>query len=117
MPDEVVTDGVKVRVDVPCGVPITRGVGATCGLALVPPPAHPTAPNTDSDARTASAATRSNATLAFQGWNLEAKRSSTKAAVQDASNENTCSQTNGGSRGACGGDTFMVLAVVLTVTT
>ena len=117
MPDEVVTDGVKVRVDVPCGVPITRGVGATCGLALVPPPAHPTAPNTDSDARTASAATRSNAALAFQRWNLEAKRSSTKAAVQHASNENTCSQTNGGSRGACCGGTLMVLAVVVTVTT
>ena len=116
MPDEVVTDGVRVMVDVPCGVPITRGVGATCGLALVPPPAHPTAPNTDSDARTASAATRSNAALAFQRCNLEAKRSSTKAA-QHASNENTRSQTNGGSRGVCGGDTFMVLAVVVTVTT
>src|SRR5216683_2311115 len=116
VPVDVVTDGVTVMVDVPCGVPITCGVGTTCGLALAPPPAHPAASKTESDARTASAATRSKAALELQRCNLEAKRSSTKA-PQPTSKENACNQINGGSCGGCGGGMIMVFAVVPTVTT
>ena len=111
MPVAVVTDGVRVMVDVPCGVPITCG-----GLALAPPPPHPAASNTHTDVRTASAATRSKAALELQRCNLEAKRSSTKA-PQPTSKENTCNRINGGSCGGCCGGMIMVFAVVATVTT
>src|SRR5258708_4697188 len=111
VPVDVVTDGVRVMVDVPCGVPITCG-----GLALAPPPPHPAASNTHTDVRTASAATRSKAALELQRCNLEAKRSSTNA-PQPTSKENTCNQINGGSCGGCGGGMIMVFAVVDTATT
>src|SRR4029077_14558948 len=99
-----------------CGVPITRGVGTTCGLALGPPPPHPAASNTHSDARTASAAPRSKAALELQRCKLEPKRSNTRV-PQHASSENMRNQTNGVSCGGCDGGTIRVLAVVPRVTT
>lgn len=116
MPVEVVTVGVRVMVDVPCGVPIIRGVGTTCGLTLAPPPAHPAASNTHTDAKTANAATRSKAADELKRCNLEAKRSSTRA-PQVVSSEDPRNQTSGGNCGACGRSTTRVFAVVFTVTT
>ena len=64
MPVDVVTDGVTVMVDVPCGVPITCDAGALWGTALAPP--HPAASKKLSDARQASAAMRSKPAIELE---------------------------------------------------
>ena len=116
MPVDVVTDGVSVMVDVPCGVPITCGAGIFWGTALPPAPPHPAASKTPSDARQASAAMRSKPAIELERCLLAAQRSSAKS-PQHTTNDNTCSQTNGGTFGVCSGGTNIVLAVVVTVTT
>lgn len=113
-PLAVVTVGVTVIAEVPCGVPITWGVGTTCGLTPPPPPPpHAAMWNTLKTTRTPSVATRSKPHQVL----LWREFRNNKKAQQQASRETTRNHVNGGSCGATGGSKIMVLAMVDTVTT
>ena len=114
VPPEVVTVGVTVIVDVPCGVPTTCGVGTTCGLTPPPPPPpHPAMWNTLKTTRMPSAATRSKPHQVLPWRELR----NSKKAQQHASRESAHHQINGGTCGGTGGGKIMVLATVDTFTT
>src|SRR5216684_6436456 len=102
-------------VDVPCGVPVTWGVGTICGAAAEPPP-HAATPKKQISASVASGVADSRGVCALKRRARKNKNSSSSIA-QDASVEIARRVTKGGTCGAAGRVTTIVLAVVATLTT